>query len=302
MDFEEEIYGRKNMKIFLSWSGAKSLEVAKILKEYIPCVIQNAAPYFSSSDIDKGARWSTDIAKELEEANFGILCVTKENIQSQWLNFEAGALSKAIDKAKVCPFLFDLKPSDIKESPILQFQMTNYDKEDIFKLFQSINGCLGDKKLEEFMLEKMFSTFWTQIDEALKKIGLPPSEKKEKETEDNQSSILEEMLELLRYQQVLLRDPERILPPQYFENVMHRVNTRSRDKLKGIVPIGLIKEYRALAREIYRILSSEEKSEWDLKLLKDKIMHLNDAVERMLSFVETDKPTENIRRSLETIE
>ena len=125
--------GEKQMKVFISWSGDTSFEVAKILKEWIPCVIQDVQPYFSSEDIDKGARWSTDIAKELESASFGILCVTKDNLESQWLNFEAGALSKAIDKSKVCPLLFRLKPSDISDSPILQFQMANVEKNDAQK-------------------------------------------------------------------------------------------------------------------------------------------------------------------------
>ena len=119
------------MKVFISWSGDKSLKVAKILKDWIPCVIQDIQPYFSTEDIDKGARWSSDIAKELSDADFGILCVTKDNLESQWLNFEAGALSKTLDKVKVCSFLFDLKPSEISNSPILQFQMTNVDRDDI---------------------------------------------------------------------------------------------------------------------------------------------------------------------------
>lgn len=42
------------MKVFISWSGSKSQEVAKILKQWIPCVIQSVEPYFSSADIDKG--------------------------------------------------------------------------------------------------------------------------------------------------------------------------------------------------------------------------------------------------------
>ena len=96
------------MKVFISWSGETSFEVAKILKEWIPCIIQDVEPYFSSEDIDKGARWSTDIAKELEEASFGILCVTRDNLQSQWLNFEAGALYFSIYKSMVCHLLFRL--------------------------------------------------------------------------------------------------------------------------------------------------------------------------------------------------
>ena len=34
------------MKIFISWSGKKSQEAAKVLKSWIPCVIQSAELYF----------------------------------------------------------------------------------------------------------------------------------------------------------------------------------------------------------------------------------------------------------------
>ena len=71
------------------------------------------------------------------------------------LNFEAGALSKSIEQSKVCPFLVDLKPSDIQNSPILQFQMASASKDDVFKLFNSINSNLGDGKLAE--------AFWRQL-------------------------------------------------------------------------------------------------------------------------------------------
>jgi hypothetical protein len=83
------------MKIFLSWSGHKSHEIALVFRDWFPSIIQSIDPYVSSEDIDKGARWSTDIAKELENSTFGILCVTKDNINAPWLTFEAGALSWA---------------------------------------------------------------------------------------------------------------------------------------------------------------------------------------------------------------
>jgi len=207
--------GIDNMKIFISWSVDTSFEIAKTLKEWI----QSAEPYFSANDIDKGTRWSTDIAKELENADFGILCVTKDNLNSSWLNFEAGSLSKAIDKARVCPFLYNLKPSDITDSPILQFQMTNFDKDDMFKLFQSINNCLGELQLDEPRLEKMFDLSWDKIKSSLEKIDTKSDESNKKKV--NQSDMLEEMLELLRSQYLLLKNPERILPSEYLNTVIN---------------------------------------------------------------------------------
>ena len=92
------------MKVFLSWSGSRSHKVALVFRDWLPSVIQEIVPYVSSEDIDKGARWSTDIAKELSDSKFGILCVTRDNINAPWLTFEAGALSKTMDKAFVTRF------------------------------------------------------------------------------------------------------------------------------------------------------------------------------------------------------
>ncbi|HEX8391686.1 MAG TPA: hypothetical protein VF665_04935 [Longimicrobium sp.] len=128
------------MKVFLSWSGTISHGVALAFREWLPLVIQSVQPYVSSEDIDKGARWSSDIAAELAESTYGILFVTPENIEAPWLNFEAGALSKAVDKAFVTPFLFGVKRSDVK-GRIVQFQSAIYERADVWKMLQSINAA-----------------------------------------------------------------------------------------------------------------------------------------------------------------
>jgi hypothetical protein len=254
MRYDNYLYGGDKMKVFISWSGDISFKVAKILKDWIPCVIQGIEPYFSSDDIDKGARWSTDIAKELEEASFGILCVTRENLTSQWLNFEAGALSKAIDKSLVCPFLFDLKPAELSGSPILQFQMTNVDRDDMLKLFQSMNKSLTTNKLEDSVLEKSFTAFWPQIDAAFKEIEPKKSENNTSNKKANQEIMLEEMLDLLRSQQIMLHSPEKLIPQDYMLSIMQYEKENSNDfimkYMREIIPVEQRREYARLSRMI----------------------------------------------------
>ena len=166
-------------------------------------------PYVSSEDIDKGARWSTDIATELEDSTFGILCVTKDNLNAPWLTFEAGALSKTMDKAFVSPFLFDIKRSEV-DGPILQFQSTIFEKEDIRKLLKTLNKACGDDKLTDERLDKAFEVWYPTLEDELNKIT--PSSKKEEDAKQKPAAqgneILEEILELTRLNQKLLRNPE----------------------------------------------------------------------------------------------
>ena len=67
------------INIFLCWSGDVSHQVAKILYQWLPNVMQVVKPWISSEDIDSGARWPTEIAKKLEIIKIGMICLTKEN-------------------------------------------------------------------------------------------------------------------------------------------------------------------------------------------------------------------------------
>jgi len=198
------------MKVFLSWSGEISHKIAMTFRNWLPSVIQSIIPYVSSEDIDKGARWSTDIAKELENSTFGILCVTRDNIDASWLNFEAGALSKTMDKSFVSPFLFDIKRSEVN-GPILQFQSTIFEQEDIKKLVFSLNKACGQEQLSDERLEKTFSVWYPNLEEELNKIKKMKDEhsvEDEKALSEKDSAILEEILELTRINQKLIRNPE----------------------------------------------------------------------------------------------
>src|SRR5262245_58417370 len=99
------------MKVILSWSGTLSQVVAQALRTWLPEVIQHVEPWMSTEDVRKGAVWHADLFAALSETSVGIICVTRDNIGSAWLNFEAGALGRALPTSRVCTFLHGLKPT-----------------------------------------------------------------------------------------------------------------------------------------------------------------------------------------------
>jgi hypothetical protein len=184
------------MKVFLGWSDTKSFETAQAFNEWLPKVIQAVDPFISSG-IPKGKRWGKVLIDELEETKVGILCLTRENLDSNWLLYEAGALSKTKD-AYVCTFLLDLKPTDIEE-PLASFQHTIFEKDDIRKLIDTINKAVensGERSLSENHLNIIFETFWPELKEELKNIVEKEAEVDQPIREERE--ILEEILAIVR--------------------------------------------------------------------------------------------------------
>jgi hypothetical protein len=193
------------LKIFISWSGPVSREIAEALRDWLPSVLQTVEPYVSSEDIDKGARWSVDVSRELEASSYGILCVTADNVKAPWLNFEAGALSKSFDKSRVSPFLFGISRSEVT-GPLVQFQSTIYDHDDVYKLVKSINS-VSEAPLEEARLNAAFEVWWPKLKESMERIKeLPEGEGTSKASDRGMPDMVVEILELMRAQQKTLSE------------------------------------------------------------------------------------------------
>ncbi len=195
-----------NMKVFISWSGEKSKKIALIFRDWLPTVIQSIEPFVSSEDIDKGTRWNTDIAQELKETNFGLICVTKDNINSAWLNFEAGALSKTINNTYVAPLLFDVKPSDLKGSPLSQFQATSLSADDMKRLIETLNSATGNS-LVQTRLDKAFELCYPDLEKNIKELkesAIQEVSEDEDASKTFDANILEELLETARNTQRIL--------------------------------------------------------------------------------------------------
>jgi hypothetical protein len=185
------------MKVFISWSGEMSKRVGEALKNWIPHVLQTVEPYYTPTDIEKGTRWSHDIAAELESSSAGIFCVTRENLKSPWLAFEAGAISKQVDDSLVCPVLIDLDTSDLN-GPLTQFQVTPFQKTEIKKLIQALNKANPDNVLNESILNQAFEKNWSDLEEQVSEIirSTPPHREELAKREDRE--VINEILDLTR--------------------------------------------------------------------------------------------------------
>ncbi len=168
------------LNIFISWSGERSRAIAECLTQWLRKVIQVSKPWMSDFDIEKGERWSEEIGNSLSSHNIGIICVTPENYKASWLIFEAGALSKSLGDAKVCPLLLGMSPSELS-GPLTQFQATVFDKNDFFKLIKTLNSEIDDLKLEEKILKDAFENYWPELEDKIgeiTKIEIPGSRTK----------------------------------------------------------------------------------------------------------------------------
>ena len=186
------------MKVFISWSGPRSEKVGAAIKNWLPNVLQSVQPYFTPSDIEKGARGFEEITKELSESKIGLLCLTRDNINSNWILFEAGALSKTLGKSRVCPILLGIKPTDLS-APLNHFQATEIEREDFRKLINVINNCLEEKKLSEKTIRTVFDKWWPDLEKELNNISEEISQPDQPIRTDRE--ILEEMLQWIRKQE-----------------------------------------------------------------------------------------------------
>jgi hypothetical protein len=228
------------MKVFLSWSGNESKQLAEIFKEWLPNVLQYIEPYMSAKDISLGERWNNNLTDRLEESSFGLVFVTPSNINAPWINYEAGALSKTID-SKVVPILYNADVMILNEGPLKQFQSAKDLKEEsILSLVKSINGANEEGKLNDSRLEKAFEMWWPTLDDAIENIAKEESADSS-EQEPSEKQMLKVIFSKLNEQEKFLNKnknnllEENLIPPALIEDLIlsREALHECRDHLKG---------------------------------------------------------------------
>jgi hypothetical protein len=240
------------MKVFISWSGKRSKALAVALRDWLPLVLQYVEPWVSDKDISAGDRWAQAIAGELEASNFGIICITPENLHSEWILFESGALSKSMLDAKVIPLLYGLELSDLS-GPLSQFQAQKMEEIGVMEIVRSINKVSGTKTSEQ-IVDQLVPALWPRLQETLK--GIPETEPSDKHMRPPHE-ILEELVTGVRGINTRIRDLEpelldrehsykrrrmRRIHPRMFDELSMMIREEGEGSLQLLVLAGLIRE------------------------------------------------------------
>lgn len=189
------------MKVFISWSGERSKALAGALHAWLPLVLHYVQPWLSEADIEAGQRWADHVAKELEQSNYGIICVTRENVISPWVLFEAGALAKSLQETRVIPLLLDHEFKDIS-GPLAQFQAKKVERAGVLAIVESLNKACPSPAPDD-RVGQLFAALWPDLEA---KINAIPTATAPVKHSRPQVEVLEELVTGIRSLDSRFRD------------------------------------------------------------------------------------------------
>jgi hypothetical protein len=155
------------MRLFISWSGGRSYRLAVVLKEWLETHFKgDGISAFVSSEIPKGSLWLPAVNAELQRADAGLVCLTAQSLDSDWVLFEAGALSTAVAKntgeARIFTYLLEVEPAALT-GPLSVYQSTVATMEDTLLLINSLLGYLNVGQIGDEAFAPVWDDLWPRL-------------------------------------------------------------------------------------------------------------------------------------------
>ena len=111
------------------------------------------------------------LERELALAEAAVPCVTSENVDSPWLNFEAGLLASRLGRDRILPLLIGLSLSHLR-GPLGQFQCFSTSKSELRRFLSSLARLVpATEHPRQPDLDVTFETWWPAISSSLQIYG-----------------------------------------------------------------------------------------------------------------------------------
>lgn len=157
--------------IFINWSGARSREIAHILKELLCDIykLKSENIFVSDTSIAGSRPWLEAIRNSASLISIAIPCLTIDNTEAPWIHYEIGLCSYILqdqDEYKkekaIIPFLFNFDIKDLNphltmlsyhQSVTSDMTIENEEirfQELLYSLIHQVDHCMADKGLSEY--------------------------------------------------------------------------------------------------------------------------------------------------------
>jgi hypothetical protein len=200
----------------------------------------------SSHDIDDGQIWASELSRQLQTCDAGILCLTQDNSLRPWINFEAGALWHRFERALVCPLLIDVA-AEVLPGSLRQFQSADISQNGCLFLLRSLNRRM-QSPVGERELEASLQSHWLEINEVFKKaLRLDREKEEEREPRRLLEQITRDYSVALNYDNVVFR---RVLSNEifYWATIASERSHRTLD--------ANVEHYNQVLVDLYRLATS----------------------------------------------
>ncbi len=201
------------MRLFLSWSMARSRAVGLALRPRIEHIVQNVDVFVSSADIYGGQEWWAEIKSNAQSCDAAFILVTPENLDRPWLNFEAGAF--ALMSRPAIPIVIGGSNALLSDSPLRNLQaVTLEDSDKMRDIFVSLDPDRATA------IEHSFAREWSQLYADMMEAFEATQPEVDVPEARPSDPVMEEVLSTLR------RLDGQYLPPQSGEN-RHALRARA---------------------------------------------------------------------------
>jgi len=150
---------------FISWSGQRELLIARALQRWLAAGLPGLRT-FVSPELPKGRTWFEALARELQGARIGFMCLAPPRGASAWQLVEAGAIWKAARRGGLFPITFALPAADVPE-PLRSFQLTRFERDDFRRLGRDVAALLAPGDPAAAAEEQAFEAAWPALEAAV---------------------------------------------------------------------------------------------------------------------------------------
>ncbi|WP_420463368.1 TIR domain-containing protein [Candidatus Palauibacter sp.] len=239
------------MEILISWSGPASKSVGLAIQEWLPVVLPFTTPWLSE-DISKGKRWPSELEKRLEESSYCVVSITPGVEREPWVNFEVGAIAKIASQSNVSPLLVGVSIEDLDGLPLSLFQCTQFTKDDVRKLLESINeAALSGVGTQELTRNHEYA--WDRFGQTVEAINVTVQAEETSQNNGHDQDLLEEAEEDILA--VLAAMPEDALTLDDLARKIGENEGRTQHHLNVLVKARFLDDRTALLKRDSRMLS-----------------------------------------------